>query len=293
MGRSGGRAGAGGARRPARRTRRGLAAPADTAQAAHTAARGGERLQKILARAGLASRRQAETWIRAGRLTINGALATLGSRVLASDQVCLDGRRVRAGPSAPAAAAAVFLCHRSPGEALAMPASAAAGAAVASRPAMLERLPRRSGRRFIAVSPMPRVDGGIELVSADGELAVRLQRAVHALASRFGVRVRGALTEAQLQGIASGTLDSGAQLQVAGCEAAGGEGSNRWYTVTLRGASGKQVRQLFERQGALVSRVLRTQLGPLQLERALARGQFRALTQEELAALLPPAAAAG
>ncbi len=293
MGRSGGRARAGGARRPARRTRRGLAAPADTAQAARTAARGGERLQKILARAGLASRRQAETWIRAGRLTINGAPATLGSRVLASDQVRLDGRRVRAGPAAPAAAAAVFLCHRSPGEALAMPASAAAGAAVASRPAMLERLPRRSGRRFIAVSPMPRVDGGLELVSADGELAARLQRAVHALASRFSVRVRGELTEAQLQGIASGTLDSGAQLQVAGCEAAGGEGSNRWYTVTLRGASGKQVRQLFERQGALVSRVLRTQLGPLQLERALARGQFRALTQEELAALLPPAAAAG
>jgi 23S rRNA pseudouridine2605 synthase len=299
MGRSGGRARAGGARRPARRTRRGLVAPADTAHAAHaahtahTAARGGERLQKILARAGLASRRQAETWIRAGRLTINGALATLGSRVLASDQVRLDGRRVRAGPAAPAAAAAVFLCHRSPGEAMAMPASAAAGAVVASRPAMLERLPRRSGRRFIAVSPMPRVDGGIELVSADGELAARLQRAVHALASRFGVRVRGALTEAQVQGIASGTLDSGAQLQVAGCEAAGGEGSNRWYTVTLRGASGKQVRQLFERQGALVSRVLRTQLGPLQLERALARGQFRALTQEELAALLPPAAAAG
>jgi 23S rRNA pseudouridine2605 synthase len=289
MGRSGGRPRAGGARRPVRRARRGLAAPAG---AAHAAARGGERLQKVLAHAGLASRRQAETWIRAGRLTINGAPATLGSRVLASDEVRLDGRRVRARPSA-AVAAAVFLCHRSPGESLATPATAAAGAGAASRPAMLERLPRRSGRRFIAVSPMPRVDGGIELVSADGELAARLQRAVHALASRFGVRVRGALTEAQLQGIASGTLDSGAHLEVAGCEAAGGEGANRWYTVTLRGASGKQVRQLFERQGALVSRVLRTQLGPLQLERALARGQFRALTQEELAALLPPAAAAG
>jgi len=299
MGRTGGRARAGGARRPLRRARRGLAAPADGAHAANgaratdAAARGGERLQKVLAHAGLASRRQAETWIRAGRLTINGAPATLGSRVVASDAVRLDGRRVRARAAAPAAAAAVFLCHRSPGESLAMPATAAAGAGVAARPAMLERLPRRSGRRFTAVSPMPRVDGGIELVSADGELAARLQRAVHALSSRFGVRVRGALTAVQLQGIASGTLDSGAHLEVAGCEAAGGEGANRWYTVTLRGASGKQVRQLFERQGALVSRVLRTQLGPLQLGRALARGQFRALTQEELAALLPPAAAAG
>jgi 23S rRNA pseudouridine2605 synthase len=70
------------------------------------------------------------------------------------------------------------------------------------------------------------------------------------------------------------------------CEAAGGEGANRWYTLAARGASGKQVRQLLERQGALVSRVLRTHLGPLTLERALGRGQFRELTEAERNALL-------
>jgi 23S rRNA pseudouridine2605 synthase len=78
-------------------------------------------------------------------------------------------------------------------------------------------------------------------------------------------------------------------LAVERCEAAGGEGVNRWYTLAARGASGKAVRQLFERQGALVSRVLRTQLGPLSLGRALGRGQFRELTEEELRALKPPA----
>jgi 23S rRNA pseudouridine2605 synthase len=245
-----------------------------------------ERLQKMLARAGLASRREAEAWIRAGRLTINGRLAELGARVTPQDQVRLDGRLVRA--RAADAGARAFLCHRSPGEALrTQELPAADPAAQAPRAALLERLPRRLGRRFIAVSPMPRVDGGLELVTSDGELAMRLQRAVHALSSEFGVRVRGELSAGQLEGIRAGALDSGARLTVERCEAAGGEAANRWYTLGVQGASGKQVRQLFERQGALVSRVLRTQLGPVRLERALARGQFRALTQEEVRTLLP------
>jgi 23S rRNA pseudouridine2605 synthase len=264
-----------------------------------------ERLQKVLARAGVASRREAEAWIRGGRLTINGTPATLGARVGPADQVRLDGRLVRlhVGGAAPSA----FICHRSPGEPLVAPGAGAAAAAErpdtrgsgsarmrepppADRPALLERLPRRAGRRFVTVSPMPRVDGGLELVTSDGELAARLQRSVHALDSEFGVRVRGELSEPQLQGIAAGALDSGAHLTVGRCEAAGGEGANRWYTLVARGASGKEVRQLFERQGAHVSRVLRTRLGPLTLERSLARGRFRELTEEELRALVPPPA---
>ena len=270
----------GGGRAGSRRT------PASRRTAAPGAGGDAERLQKVLARAGLASRREVEAWIRAGRLTVNGELATLGARVATGDRIQLDGRLVRT--RAGGGEARVFLCHRSPGEPLTAAARAAAGAGAArlARPALLERLPRRAGRRFVAVSPMPRVDGGLELVSSDGELAARLQRAVHSLTSEFGVRVRGELSEAQRQGILGGALDSGAQLAVERCEAAGGEGANRWYTLVARGASGKQVRQLFERQGALVSRVLRTHLGALTLERSLGRGQFRELTQEELGALL-------
>jgi len=156
---------------------------------------------------------------------------------------------------------------------------------------MLGRLPRRLGRRFIAVSPMPRPDGGLELVTSDGGLAAQLQRGVHAFSSEFGVRVRGELSATQLQGILGGELDSGAHLAIERCEAAGGEGANRWYQIAARGASGREVRQLVERQGALVSRVLRTRLGPLALERSLPRGRFRELTQDELRALLSGAAA--
>ena len=250
--------------------RRGPAAARPRARAAPAAAGAApERLQKLLANLGLASRREVEAWIRAGRLSVNGVVATLGTRATAADQVKLDGRlvRTRAAP----ASGHVFLCHRSPGEMLTT---------------LTARLPSRAGRRFIAVSPMPRVDGGLELVTSAGALALELQRRVHALSSEFGVRVRGELGESQLAGVLDGELDSGAHLAVERCEAAGGEGANRWYTLGVRGASGKEVRQLFERQGVLVSRVLRTQLGPVVLERALGRGQARELAPQELAALL-------
>jgi 23S rRNA pseudouridine2605 synthase len=272
-------------REPARPGARRRSAPARAAPARAPA----ERLQKMLAATGLASRREAEGWIRAGRLTINGSPATLGARVTAQDQVRLDGRLVRARPAT--TGARVFLFHRSPGEPLRTPEGVASELPThVSRPGLIERLPRRAGRRFISVSPMPRVDGGLELVTSDGALAARLQREVHALTSEFGVRVRGELNETQLAGILEGILDSGAPLGVQRCEAAGGEAANRWYTLAVRGASGKEVRQLFERQGALVSRVMRTHLGPLTLERTLGRSQFRELTQEELDALVPGAA---
>jgi 23S rRNA pseudouridine2605 synthase len=236
-----------------------------------------ERLQKVLAQLGLASRREAETWIRAGRLTVNGDKATLGVRVRPADQVRLDGRVVRRHI---APELRVFLCHRSPGQALGRPDDEADDDGIVSR------LPGRAGRRFVAVSPMPRIDGGLELVTSDGELAMRLQRAAHLVTSEFSVRVRGELTDVQRQSILTGLLDRGTSLAVESCEAAGGEGANRWYSLVAHGGSGKDVRQLFERQAVLVSRVLRTRFGPLSLDRALARGQFRELTGEQRDALV-------
>ena len=254
----------------------------------------GERLQKVLSRAGLASRREAEDWIRAGRITINGQPAVLGVRVLPSDQLRLDERLIRQRETTGAVMA--FICHRSPGESLTQPhADTSAEGEDAPPPpsgaALIERLPTRAGRRFITVSPMPRVDGGLELVTSDGELGVKLQRSVRHLVSQFSVRVLGELSAEQIENILGGSLDSGEQVEVTLCEASGGEAANRWYTLVARGASGKEARQLFERQGALVSRVQRTHLGSLTMERSLGRGQFRELTPEELQALLAPPAA--
>jgi 23S rRNA pseudouridine2605 synthase len=228
----------------------------------------GQRLQKALAHLGLASRREVETWIRAGRLTVNGVPATLGMRVVAADKVRLDGRLVRQRVGG---AIKVFVVHRSPG--------------VEMRE-LVQQLPRSGGRRFIAVSPMPAIDGGLELVSSDGETAERLQRGVRHLLADFSVRVHGELSPEGVARVLEGKLDNGTTVIVHSCDAAGGEGSNRWYNLVAMGASGKDIRQLFERQGAMVSRVLRTRLGTVTLDRSLARGRSRLLDDEEAATLM-------
>jgi 23S rRNA pseudouridine2605 synthase len=245
-----------------------------------------ERLQKVLSRLGLASRREAEQWIRSGRLSINGRPAALGDRVGEGDQMRLDGRLIRlarAERNLP-----VLLCHRSPAQALLPTAD--------STESMAASLPRRTGQRFVSVSPMPQVDGGLELLTADGELAGRLQRAVRRHTVVFSLRVRGELTEPQESGILAGLLDRGTHLKVLTIAGAGGAGTNHWYQIDTVGASGNDLRQLLERQGVAVSRLLRIRLGSLQLERTLPRGRWRELLPEEISALLqavPPAAVAG
>jgi 23S rRNA pseudouridine2605 synthase len=190
----------------------------------------------VLSRAGLASRREAEDWIRAGRITINGQPAVLGARVSSSDQLRLDGRLIRQRETGGGATA--FVVHRSPGESLTQPNSEtqSEGGDAPGAP-LIERLPARAGRRFITISPMPRVDGGLELVTSDGELGVRLQRSVRNLVSQFSVRVLGELSAEQIENVLGGTLDSGERIEVVSCEASGGEGANRWYTLIAKGAN--------------------------------------------------------
>jgi len=189
-------------------------------------------------------------------------------RVGATDKVRLDGRLVRQRASQ---AVKVFVVHRSPGTPMRE---------------LLQTLPRSGGRRFVAVSPMPTIDGGLELLSSDGQTAEKLQRGVRRLTADFSVRVHGELSAEGLERVLGGKLDNGATVSVHSCEAAGGEGSNRWYSLVAVGASGKDVRQLFERQGALVSRVLRTRLGTVALDRSLARGRSRLLDEAEAAMLM-------
>ena len=133
----------------------------------------------MLSQLGLASRREAEDWIRAGRLTVNGQPATLGMRV-APLTSCGSTVAWSGAHAEPASAACSCAIAPRVSRCCTPDAAAAAPGCAPPRQAMLERLPRRAGRRFISVSPMPRVDGGLELLTADGALARRLQRAVHA-----------------------------------------------------------------------------------------------------------------
>jgi 23S rRNA pseudouridine2605 synthase len=241
-----------------------------------------ERLQKYLAQRGLGSRRVIEDWIRAQRISVNGRIATLGQKVSEHDEIRLDGRPIK---TRAAAGAQVFIFNRSPGD----PLREADG----ERSALIDRLPKTAGRRFIAVSPMPGIDGGLELVTSDGALAEKMQRASHRLACEFSVRVKAQLGPDQVAGVQSGKLDRPTRMQIESVKSSEAdlEGSNRWYAVIARGASGKDIRQLFERQGVLVSRILRTSMGAVKLDKSLSRGQFRQLEDDEVKGLLKPASA--
>jgi len=240
-----------------------------------------ERLQKYLAQRGIGSRRAIEEWIRAQRISVNGRIAELGVKVTQHDDIRLDGRPIKVRASA---AAQVFIFNRSAGD----PLRETDG----DRAPLIDRLPKAAGRRFVAVSPMPGIDGGLELVTSDGPLAEKLQRALHKLACEFSVRVKGQLGPDQLEGVRSGKLDRPVRMTIEALTASEAdlEGSNRWYSVVARGASGKDIRQLFERQGVLVSRTMRVAIGGVKLDKSLSRGQFRQLEDDDIAGLLKPPA---
>jgi 23S rRNA pseudouridine2605 synthase len=242
-----------------------------------TPAGAAERLQKYLAQRGLGSRRAVEDWIREGRLSVNGRIAELGQKVSHADDIRLDGRAIKTRATE---GAQVFMFNRSPGDPL--------READDERPALIDRLPKTAGRRFVAVSPMPGIDGGLEIVTSDGALAEKMQRANHRLSCEFSVRIKGQLGPDHIEAVKSGKIDRASRMTVESVSTSEAqlEGSNRWYSIEVRGASGKDIRQLFERQGALVSRVLRTAVGTLKLDKGLSRGQHRQLTDVEISALL-------
>lgn len=235
-----------------------------------------ERIQKVLARAGVGSRREVEAWIRAGRLSINGVPAELGAQLRSRDKVTLDGRPLRLRQ--PDSDTRVVIYHRSPGRELAPTDSPESGR-------FLDRLPKRAGRRWVPVSPLPPNDGGLELLTSDGDLAQALMRKLSQLRIEFAVRVRGELGPEQLQRLKSGLLDDDGTIVVDAIEAAGGGGTNRWYTLVTRGGRARDVHRLFASADVELSRLMRFSLGPVKMDRSLARERAHSLGTAETAEL--------
>lgn len=231
-----------------------------------------ERIQKVLARAGVASRRQVEEWIRAGRVAVNGLPAVIGAQVGPRDKVTLDGRHVRLGEVE--CAARVVIYHRPPRVNL-----ASADDPIAAK--LFSQLPKRSGRRWIAVSPLPPNDSGLELLTSDGILAQALMRRFNELPVAFAVRVRGEPRLEQLDHLKSGVLPEGEPLRVESVELAGGVASNRWFDFTVIGGRARDLHRLFDGAGLQISRLMRVALGPIKMDRALARGRVHMLTPAE------------
>ena len=235
-----------------------------------------ERIQKVLARAGVGSRREVEDWIRAGRLAVNGVPAALGAQLEPRDKVTLDGRPVRL--RAPESATRVVVYHRTPGQALTTEEAGAAGR-------LFDKLPKRAGRRWVPISPLPPNDGGLELLTSDGDLAQALMRKLSQLRIEFAVRVRGELTDEQVAGLRAGSTTEGEHLEIETLNAAGGEGANRWYTLVTRGGRARDVHRLFADAGIELSRLMRVSVGPVTMDRSLARERSQALDAAQTAAL--------
>jgi 23S rRNA pseudouridine2605 synthase len=236
----------------------------------------GERVQKLLAAAGIGSRREVERWIREGRLQINGEVPELGAKLAARDRITLDGRPVRL--HAPLAGEpSVLLFHRSPGSALDLKAAASRAAE------HLRSL--RPGGRWLAIQPLPPVDGGLEILTDDGSWAHKISRGAHALTVDFVLRMRGALNEGLLEEFRAATESDSEPLQILKADATYGAGLNHWLAVTVRATRSAQVRHWWAARGLIVSRLMRVRFGPIHLARELPRGHSRAMLAGERSAL--------
>ncbi|HEY0748890.1 MAG TPA: S4 domain-containing protein [Steroidobacteraceae bacterium] len=237
----------------------------------------GERIQKQMSAAGIGSRREVERWIREARLKVNGEVPALGAKLGPKDRITLDGRPVRLHTPA-AKQLRVLLFHRSPGESLDLKAAT-------SRAAEHLQLPRSAGR-WLAIQPMPPVDGGLEILTDDGSWAHRVSQGVHALTVDYVLRMRGPLNETLVGEFRAATDCEGEAMSILQAEAKYGEGFNHWLNVTVRATRSAQVRHWFAARGIIVSRLMRVRFGPVHLGHDLPRGHSRAMLASERNALV-------
>ena len=236
-----------------------------------------ERIQKLLSAAGVGSRREVERWIREGRLQINGEVPALGAKLAARDRITLDGRPIRL--HAPKdKAPRILLFHRSPGDALDLKAAT-------SRAAEHLNLPR-SGGRWLAIQPMPPVDGGLEILTDDGTWAHRISQGAHALTIDYVLRMRGPLNDGLVEEFRGATDCEGDSMSILQADAQFGEGFNHWLNATVRATRSAQVRHWWAARGIIVSRLMRVRFGPVHLSRELPRGHSRAMLASERNALV-------
>ncbi len=218
-----------------------------------------------------------EQLIAAGRITVNGRPASLGQRVGPEDRVARDGRPIRLafGASAPR----MLLYHKPAGELV-------TERDPEGRPTVFDRLPRIRGGHWIAIGRLDFNTGGLLLFTDSGELANRLMHPRHEVEREYAVRVRGELSETQLERLARGVqLDDGL-ARFDAIEPRGGQGSNRWYEVILREGRNREVRRMFQALGITVSRLMRVRFGPFTLPPRLKRGQWRELEVAEVRVLI-------
>lgn len=238
-----------------------------------------ERIQKVVARAGLGSRRAVERWIAAGSVRVNGRPVEAGTAVDVGEQVEVQGRKYRVVQQSPRPAR--WLRYHKP-EGRVTTRSDPEG-----RPTVFEQLPRLGeGRgRWISLGRLDVNTTGLMLFTDDGEIANALTHPSAEVEREYAVRVRGVVDEAALERLTRGVVLEDGEARFEHVRDAGGQGSNHWYHVILREGRRNEVRRLWEAVGAQVSRLSRVRFGPVTLPRHLRAGRFEDLPQSEVRAL--------
>ena len=237
-----------------------------------------ERLHKVLAQAGIASRRDMEEMIVAGRVSVNGLPAHVGQLVGPTDRIKVNGKLVRAKFSS-GRVPRVVLYHKPEGEIVSRDDPE-------KRASVFDALPRMNNGRWIAVGRLDFNTSGLLLFTSSGELANRLMHPRYQLVREYAVRVLGDLDEEKIEQLREGVELEDGPAHFDSIEDGGGHGANHWYRVTLFEGRNREVRRMFEAVGTTVSRLIRVRYGPFMLPPHLKRGKTHELDPAEVQALL-------
>ncbi|HRY89285.1 MAG TPA: pseudouridine synthase, partial [Rubrivivax sp.] len=234
------------------------------------------KLHKVLAQAGIGSRRDMEQLVVEGRITVNGQPAHVGQRICFGDQLRIDGKpvKVRIVPPPPR----VLAYHKPAGEVVTHDDPQ-------HRPTVFRRLPRLPQGKWQSVGRLDLNTEGLLLFTNSGELANQLMHPRFGVEREYAVRVLGPLDDAQRERLLQGVEIDGQPCAFKSLEDAGGEGANRWYRVVITEGRNREVRRLFEAVGHAVSRLIRVRYGCVVLPRGLRRGVWVDLDDADVQAL--------
>lgn len=237
-----------------------------------------EKLQKVLARSGLGSRRKMETVIAEGRVSIDGEVVQLGERVSEHQVIRVDGHVVK-NQTVDNVVCRILAYNKPEGE-------ICTRSDEDGRKTVFERLPRLSGARWISIGRLDINTSGLLLFTTDGEFANKMMHPSNEVEREYAVRIFGEVDDAMLNRLRTGVkLEDGdarfLSIKESGKEA-GGEGINRWYHVVLTEGRTREVRRLWESQGVQVSRLMRVRYGNIHLDKQLPQGGWTELNLKEV-----------
>lgn len=235
------------------------------------------KLHKVLADAGIGSRREMEELIVAGRVSVNGEPAHIGQRVAPNDQVRVNGKPImRANTKKPPR---VILYHKPAGEIVSHDDPG-------GRASVFARLPKLRTGKWLSVGRLDLNTEGLLIFTTSGDMANRIMHPRYGTEREYAVRVLGEMDEAQRQSLVDGIELEDGVAAFGALDYLGGDGSNRWYRVTLQEGRNREVRRMFEAVGVTVSRLIRTRFGDVVLPRTLRRGRWEELDASLVTALM-------